>query len=177
MHSNRQGLEHGMRPDERKKKTMKEYFAYGSNLNLGQMAGRCPESTTVQTARLEGYELAFRCGVLTILPKEGGRVDGILWKVNDREERALDRYEGYPRLYTKETLTVQTDAGPCTAVAYVMTAPYCERAQPPSSTYLRTVLLGYRVAEFDPYVVLQAAARAKEMQPQQVPRKRPENTR
>ena len=59
MHSNRQGPEHGMRPDERKKKTMKEYFAYGSNLNLGQMAGRCPESTTVQTARLEGYELAF----------------------------------------------------------------------------------------------------------------------
>lgn len=49
-----------------KKKTMKEYFAYGSNLNLGQMAGRCPESTTVQIARLEGYELAFRGGVLTI---------------------------------------------------------------------------------------------------------------
>ena len=42
MHSNRQGPEHGMRPDERKKKTMKEYFAYGSNLNLGQMAGRVP---------------------------------------------------------------------------------------------------------------------------------------
>lgn len=54
MHSNRQGPEHGMRPDERKKKTMKEYFAYGSNLNLGQMAGRCPESTTVQIAGWKG---------------------------------------------------------------------------------------------------------------------------
>ena len=127
---------------------MKElYFAYGSNLNVGQMAVRCPLAQLVSRAVLEGYELAFRCGVLTILPKAGGRVDGILWKVNDRDERALDRYEGYPHLYTKETLTVQTDAGPCTAVAYVMTAPYCERAQPPSSTYLRTVLLGYRVAE------------------------------
>ena len=153
------------------------YFAYGSNLNIVQMDNRCPLAQLVSRAVLEGYELAFRCGVLTILPKEGGRVDGILWKVNDRDERALDRYEGYPHLYTKETLTVQTDAGPQTAVAYVMTAPYCERAQPPSSTYLRTVLLGYRVAEFDPYVLLQAAARAKEMQPQQVPRKRPENTR
>lgn len=70
MHSNRQGPEHGMRPDERKKKTMKEYFAYGSNLNLGQMAGRCPESTTVQTARLEGYELAFRAAFLRYCRKK-----------------------------------------------------------------------------------------------------------
>src|SRR5699024_12226219 len=85
------------------------YFAYGSNLNLGQMAVRCPMAQLVCRAVLEGYELAFRCGVLTILPKEGGRIDGILWKVNDRDERALDRYEGYPHLYTKESLTVQTD--------------------------------------------------------------------
>lgn len=153
------------------------YFAYGSNLNVGQMAVRCPMAQLVCRAVLEGYELAFRCGVLTILPKEGGRVDGILWKVNDRDERALDRYEGYPHLYTKESLTVQTDTGSQTAVAYVMTAPYCERVQPPSSTYLRTVLLGYRVAEFDPYVVLQAAAQAREMQPQQVPRKHSDQSR
>ena len=157
---------------------MKElYFAYGSNLNVGQMAVRCPLAQLVSRAVLEGYELAFRCGVLTILPKAGGRVDGILWKVNDRDERALDRYEGYPHLYTKETLTVQTDAGPCTAVAYVMTAPYCERAQPPSSTYLRTVLLGYRVAEFDRMCYCKRRGRAREMQPQQVPRKRPDQTR
>ena len=157
---------------------MKElYFAYGSNLNLGQMAVRCPQAQPIEKAALEGYELAFRCGVLTILPKEGGRIDGILWKVNDRDERALDRYEGYPHLYTKELLPVQTDSGPQTVVAYVMTAPYCEKAQPPTSTYLQTVLEGYRMAGFDPDAVLRAAARAREMQPQQVPRKRPENTR
>ena len=146
---------------------MKElYFAFGSNLNIAQMDNRCPLAQLESRAVLEGYELAFRCGVLTILPKEGGWVDGILWKVNDRDERALDRYEGYPRLYTKETLTVQTDAGPQTAVAYVMTAPYCERAQPPSSTYLRTVLTGYRLAGFDPDAVLQAAAKARDVQEQ-----------
>ena len=142
------------------------YFAYGSNLNVGQMAVRCPMAQLVCRAVLEGYELAFRCGVLTILPKEGGRIDGILWKVNDRDERALDRYEGYPHLYTKESLTVQTDTGLQTAVAYVMTAPYCERAQPPSSTYLRTVLTGYRLAGFDPDAVLQATAKARDVQEQ-----------
>ena len=40
----------------------KEYFAYGSNLNFEQMAYRCPEATVVGTAKLDGYELAFRRG-------------------------------------------------------------------------------------------------------------------
>ena len=43
----------------------KEYFAYGSNLNFDQMAYRCPEATVVGTAKLDGYELAFRRGYLT----------------------------------------------------------------------------------------------------------------
>lgn len=90
---------------------MKEYFAYGSNLNLGQMAGRCPESTTVQIARLEGYELAFRGGVLTILPKEDSHVDGLIWSISEQDERHLDRYEGFPRLYGKENVTVQDASG------------------------------------------------------------------
>lgn len=68
------------------------YFAYGSNLNLGQMAVRCPQAGVVGKAVLEGYELAFRRGVLTILPKEGGRVNGLLWRVNAWDELTLDRY-------------------------------------------------------------------------------------
>ena len=153
------------------------YFAYGSNLNLGQMAVRCPQAQLIERTVLEGYELAFRCGVLTILPKEDGRVDGLLWKVNAWDEWALDRYEGYPHLYTKERLSVQTGNGLQTVVAYVMTAPYCEKAQPPTSTYLQTVLTGYRMAGFDPDAVLRAAAKAREMQPQQVPRKHPDQSR
>lgn len=56
----------------------KEYFAYGSNLNFEQMAYRCPEATAVGTAKLDGYELAFRRGYLTILPKEGASVEGLI---------------------------------------------------------------------------------------------------
>ena len=60
------------------------YFAYGSNLNLDQMAVRCPQAGVVGKAVLEGYELAFRRGVLTILPKEGSRVNGLPWRGNRR---------------------------------------------------------------------------------------------
>ena len=33
------------------------YFAYGSNINLRQMAVRCPDAQVVEPAVLENYEL------------------------------------------------------------------------------------------------------------------------
>ena len=41
---------------------MKEtyYFAYGSNINLNQMAVRCPDAKVVEPAVLENYELLFQ---------------------------------------------------------------------------------------------------------------------
>ena len=55
------------------------YFAYGSNINLDQMAYRCPAAQVVGPVVLEGYELLFRGnasgnGVATIKPKEGQQV-------------------------------------------------------------------------------------------------------
>lgn len=45
------------------------YIAYGSNINLEQMAYRCPNSKIVSKEMLKGYELEFR-GVATIVPNE-----------------------------------------------------------------------------------------------------------
>ena len=36
------------------------YFAYGSNINLGQMEYRCPDASVVGPVVLDGYELLFR---------------------------------------------------------------------------------------------------------------------
>ena len=44
------------------------YIAYGSNINLEQMANRCPNSKVVGKEMLKGYELEFR-GVATIVPQ------------------------------------------------------------------------------------------------------------
>ena len=101
----------------------KEYFAYGSNLNFDQMAYRCPEATVVGTAKLDGYELAFRRGYLTILPKEGASVEGLIWSVTDHDESQLDCYEGYPTFYDKETMTVtDADGTPHEIMVYTMNA-------------------------------------------------------
>ena len=38
----------------------KLYVAYGSNLNLKQMAYRCPTATLVGTGVIDNYELQFK---------------------------------------------------------------------------------------------------------------------
>ncbi len=73
------------------------YFAYGSNINLDQMADRCPDAQVVGPVVLEGYELLFRRGgFATIQPCEGNKVHGLLWSITPECERSLDRYECAP---------------------------------------------------------------------------------
>ena len=105
----------------------KLYFAYGSNINLEQMEYRCPAAKAVGPVILENYELLFRGntrgnGVATIAPREGSKVHGLLWWITPACEQSLDFYEGYPRLYEKEQVTVRDDKGSqFTVMAYVMT--------------------------------------------------------
>lgn len=129
----------------------KEYFAYGSNLNFEQMSYRCPEASAVGIAKLDGYELAFRRGYLTILPKEGASVEGLIWSVTDHDESQLDCYEGYPTFYDKETLTVtDADGTPHEIMVYTMNAPYRDQLLPVSSRYNAVVLQGCLDAGISP---------------------------
>ena len=85
------------------------YFAYGSNMNLNQMAFRCPDAEVVDTVRLEGYRLAFCMngggnGVATILPEEGSYVDGVLWRISERDERHLTITRAFPTCTGKNLL-------------------------------------------------------------------------
>ena len=129
----------------------KLYFAYGSNINLDQMAYRCPAAQMVGPVLLENYELLFRGnangnGVATIKPKEGQQVYGLLWRITPDCERSLDNYEGYPRLYEKESVAVRDSAGrQLTVMAYVMTDGDRWRSPAlPSEYYYQGILDGYR---------------------------------
>ena len=115
------------------------------------MAYRCPEATVVGTAKLDGYELAFRRGYLTILPKEGASVEGLIWSVTDHDESQLDCYEGYPTFYDKETMTVtDADGAPHEIMVYTMNAPYRDQLLPVSSRYNAVVLQGCLDAGISP---------------------------
>ena len=134
------------------------YFAYGSNLDLEQMAQRCPDAEIVGPVRLENYELRFRGnGFATVTPKKGGVVYGLVWKITPNCEQSLDRYEGYPRHYTKETVTVKDAAGAeIPVMVYIMAEPYCRQPALPSPYYYRVIQRGFE-ANGLPVESLQAA--------------------
>lgn len=123
----------------------KLYFAYGSNINLDQMAYRCPAAQVVGPVTLEGWELLFRRGgFATIAPKEGEKVTGLLWSITPACERSLDRYEGYPRFYDKRMVTVQDSEGRALSVmAYIMDERF-RAPMLPSNSYYQGILEGYR---------------------------------
>ena len=91
----------------------KLYLAYGSNLNITQMAGRCPTAKVVGAVTLSDYHLLFRGGdcssVATIEAFKGGKVPVLVWEITPEDESALDHYEGFPELYRKETMSVRFD--------------------------------------------------------------------
>ena len=126
------------------------YFAYGSNINLRQMAVRCPDAQVVAPAVLENYELLFRgndrdYGVATIRPKEGCQVHGLLWKITPECERSLDLYEGYPRLYEKQQITLYTKSGQqVSAMVYVMTREKERMPSMPTRGYFIGILEGFQ---------------------------------
>lgn len=138
------------------------YFAYGSNMNLNQMAFRCPDAEVVDTVRLEGYRLAFRTngggnGVATILPEADSFVDGVLWRISERDEQHLDHYEGFPFLYGKEPVTVTDQDGVRREImAYTMNSPYKEVPAMPSKAYLEGILNGCRQNGIETASILEA---------------------
>lgn len=97
------------------------YFAYGSNLDFGQMADRCPNARYVGIATLKDHELAFdAAGYATVVKKPGSHVQGALWNLDRADEGKLDGYEGVETgCYHKEDVSVEYAAGdPDTVYGY-----------------------------------------------------------
>ena len=140
------------------------YFAYGSNINLDQMEQRCPDAVALETVTLDGYELAFRAGgVATIIQHEGSQVNGLLWELTPKCEEALDFYEGFPRLYTKEQVTVTGNDGyEFQVMAYVMTADFARNPHIPSMLYYNGIYDGYEQNEMDTKPLEAALRRCRE---------------
>lgn len=129
----------------------KKYVAYGSNLNLEQMARRCPTAKVIGKGEIKDYELLFRgyraSAVATVEPKAGSSVPVLIWEIGPEDERSLDIYEGYPRLYGKVNLEVQTEDGCESIMAYTMREGH--EIGKPSMYYLNTIKTGYQEAGFD----------------------------
>ena len=142
----------------------KFYLAYGSNLNVKQMQFRCPDARIVGTAEIPNYQLLFKGSktgsYLTIEPKQGCTVPAAVWSVSERDERNLDRYEGFPDFYYKKGFSLDVKQSESrkicklTAFAYIMHEE--RKLGLPSTSYLQTCGTGYRDFGFDLQYLLDA---------------------
>ena len=123
------------------------YFAYGSNLNLGQMQYRCPAATPLDKYMLADARLVFR-GVADVIKHEGSHAPGGLWRITPDCEARLDRYEGYRPddpdggMYSKEIMLLDDlPDGETELMLYTMNS---SGIYPPSEGYYSGIVQGYR---------------------------------
>ena len=126
------------------------YLAYGSNLDMGQMATRCPKAKAIGAMLLPDWRLIFR-GVADIIPAAGEFVPVGLWEITEDCEKSLDRYEGYPNLYGKQYWT----NGETTYMAYTMNR---DGMSAPSPMYLQGIYQGYEDFSLDRKYLAEALA-------------------
>lgn len=142
------------------------YIAYGSNLNVEQMKKRCPDAKVAGKTVLSGWRLRFRGwpsnAVATIEEEEGYSVPVGVWKISERDEAALDIYEGCPHLYRKENITIMLNDQPITALVYIMNADLPYNA--PCYDYLLTIRDGYIAFGLDRTILRRAVALATEVE-------------
>ena len=133
------------------------YIAYGSNLNIMQMRMRCPGARIIGTSVIEDYQLLFKGSktgsYLTIEPMGGAEVPVVIWEVTETDEKALDRYEGYPNFYYKKEMTLDIKGIRTGKVrrrdAFVYIMHEERELGIPSWYYVNTCLDGYRAFGFD----------------------------
>ena len=96
-----------------------------------------------------------------------------VWDISEKNEQALDRYEGYPSHYFKQNVPVQLDGEEVNAMVYIMNLRMGFGM--PSPYYYQTVYDGYNDCGLDTDVLDKAVLKStaqfyaahRELEPQQ----------
>jgi gamma-glutamylcyclotransferase (GGCT)/AIG2-like uncharacterized protein YtfP len=124
-------------------------FAFGSNLHLGQMVSRCPSTTFYDRARLADHRLTFagwsdrwESPVATVKPRKGHSVHGVVYQIDAKDLVALDRAEGAPHVYARESIKVTLASGKRARACTYQLVRFAEEEFEPSDAYLGRIVAG-----------------------------------
>ena len=131
---------------------MKNYIAYGSNMDEGQMQLRCPDAKLIGKGTIKGWRLMFKGSLsgnyATIERDENCEVPILLWKISAADEKKLDRYEGCPHFYYKRNIEVEMENGKTVkGMVYIMHEE--RKLGLPSAHYYKILSDAYEKFEFD----------------------------
>ena len=115
-----------------------KYIAYGSNMVQEQMADRCPHARLIGMGYLPKHRLEFYLhATVERSQTKGPGVPVAVWEIDAQDEKRLDRYEGFPNYYIKETVKVNMDDGSqIEGMVYIMKMI---RNSPPSALYYQGI--------------------------------------
>lgn len=141
------------------------YFAYGSNIDVNQMAQRCPGAKVMGKAILPRHQLVFaglsksRCGgVASVIRSEDGYVPGIIWQMDGDQVDQLDSYEGHPYFYHRVNKVVIDQSGKrVQAITYVLD----REIHMPSAQYATIIETAYEKWDFDLNILWDAIANSR----------------
>ena len=126
------------------------YFAYGPELNLGQMKEICPDARAKFKATLPNYKLVFtgwsrkwHGGLAALRQTRGEKVIGGLYEVSDRCLKALERYHGYPSVSNRLKIIVFDEDGQGIEAVTFTRIDQAQEAKP-SPEYQQLIRQGYR---------------------------------
>ena len=134
------------------------YFAYGANMNPGQMGERSPGHRTIGVARLPGHRLHFPrfsrtwgCASASIAPSPNDVVFGVLYDVPLDDVAILHYHKGYdpdgpPELnrHTLREVTVLRMGGSEPVKAITFVAVPDKTTALPSQAYMNAIIDGAR---------------------------------
>jgi gamma-glutamylcyclotransferase (GGCT)/AIG2-like uncharacterized protein YtfP len=111
------------------------------------MKDRCPSANPIAKVKLKGFQFLYdgfskaRKGpVANVIQSPGSTVWGGLYEIDPACLKSLDRFEGYPKRYTRKTVEVHDHLGRTSrAWMYFRTG---ERPGHPSNDYQRVVIQG-----------------------------------
>ena len=130
----------------------KYYLAYGSNLNINEMAFRCPSAKKIGIVNMKDYRLVYKgsdnmFSYLTIEECQGYNVPLGLYEISYFDIFSLDKYEGYPELYSKFYIPIKINKKEINALIYIMNEGFDYYL--PSTDYVERCIKGYEDFGFD----------------------------
>ena len=134
------------------------YFAFGSNLNRKQIKRRCKNSRFISRHILKNYQLVFRSkyGAADIQRKKGSSVLGAIYDINKADEKKLDAYEEFPKVYVKKYFKIFGKK----VMFYYMSSK--TKQTEPSRRYLSSIIQGYKDCGYkNSHVLVLRTRRAK----------------
>ena len=127
------------------------YFAYGSNMNPARVEKRQMGFVSAMAGKLYDYELVFNkrsvkypgAASANITRAPGSVTEGVLYRLLEPGQiLMMDPFEGYPRRYDRQALTIHTASGAQQAWVYIANLEFIAEGLNPARWYLDHLLAG-----------------------------------